>query len=61
MMGKAAVIMSSMDKSLGKNFLDSKYTGKPIAPAKAKPISCLFVRFRATLVFTLVKSLGTDT
>lgn len=61
MMGKAAVIMSSMDKSLGRNFLDSKYTGKPMAPAKANPISCLFVRLRATLVFTLVKSLGTDT
>ena len=61
MMGKAAVIISSIERSLGRNFLDSKYTGKPMAPAKAKPISCLFVRLRATLVFTLVKSLGTDT
>ncbi len=61
MIGKATVIMSNIEKSLGRNFLDSKYTGNPIAPAKAKPISCLFVRFRAILVFTFVRSLGTDT
>lgn len=45
--------------SLGKYFLAVKYIGMPTNPAIVKPINCLFVRLRATLVFILLRSFGT--
>lgn len=41
--------------------LSKKKSGKPIARATEKHIICRLVRFRATFVLTLVKSLGTGT
>ena len=41
--------------------LSRKKSGNPIKRAAEKHMSCRFVRFRATFVLTLVKSLGTGT
>lgn len=41
--------------------LSKKKSGKPIPRATEKQSNCRFVRFRATFVLTLVKSLGTGT
>ena len=41
--------------------LSKKKIGRPINRPPPKQISCLFVRLKSTLVFTLVKSLGTLT
>lgn len=41
--------------------LSKKKSGNPIRSATEKHIICRFVRFRATFVLTLVKSLGTGT
>ena len=38
-----------------------KYVGTPITAAAPKHISCLFVRLKMTLLFTFVKSFGTET
>jgi len=38
-----------------------KYTGRPTSPARLKQISWRFVRLKASLVLTLVKSFGTGT
>jgi len=38
-----------------------KNSGTPMIAPPPKQISCLLVRLNATLVFTLVKSLGTGT
>ena len=47
--------------SFGTKPLIKIYTGIPIMAARVKPISCLCVRFNATLVFTLFKSFGIGT
>ena len=38
-----------------------KNSGTPMSAPPPKQISCRLVRLKATLVFTLVKSLGTGT
>lgn len=40
-------------------FFRRKKDGTPMSAAREKQISCRFVRLKATLLFTLVRSLGT--
>lgn len=61
------IIVSNIDVAgmevLLVNAMSREYVlkGIPTAPASEKHISCLFVRFRITFVFTFVRSLGTCT
>lgn len=59
-MGSMTAIMPSAARELFPVFRRRKYTGSPSAAAMEKQMSCLFVRLKSTLLFTLVRSLGTD-
>jgi hypothetical protein len=58
-MGIMMMIMLMAARLVLPMLLMKKKDGTPISAASPKQISCLFVRFKNTLVLTRVRSLGT--
>jgi len=59
--GSIRPIIRNTAPSLPIDALVNRYVGTPTAAAEPKQINCLFVRFKATFVLTVLKSLGTGT